>query len=49
MMNNKPLVPRRKPKQEDAPLYRVNDIQIQAIEVASFMVDSPQVMEKDNE
>jgi hypothetical protein len=49
MMNSEPLVPRRKPKQEDVPLYRVNDIQIQAIEVASFMVDSPQVMEKDNE
>tara|TARA_R100000995_G_scaffold80725_1_gene52809 strand:+ start:1802 stop:1948 length:147 start_codon:yes stop_codon:yes gene_type:complete len=48
-MKDNPLVPRRKPKQQDVATYRVNDSQIQAIEVASFMVDLPQVMEEDNE
>lgn len=48
-MNNNPLVPKIKIKQQDETPVNINNSQLQAIAVASFMVDPLKIMEENNE
>tara|TARA_R110000744_G_scaffold8261_2_gene27694 strand:+ start:156 stop:302 length:147 start_codon:yes stop_codon:yes gene_type:complete len=48
-MNNKSLMPKMKNKQQDETPVNISNSQLQAIAVASFMVDPLEIMEENNE